>query len=326
MQCKNNFSTPRMNIPKIFRDNDCSKEGKRGRYKNDIRDEAFQRVCEYLESKNDETLTLSDLETKMGELLGTVDESSYSSKLIKKCLMEKYGDKIIFTEKPGKCNIVTLKHTAMNIIANFREEIGDVGNTLSEESKIKEAASIIKAAIMNVDQENDYYPSSEDMNDSNSLNFVPSCLRLFLESIFVGKHDVKIASIGQAIMQACRPRSLICPLQLGLGVQFHNQFQSRVLVDELHEAGFSIGYSMVQNFEKSAAVTNGVSIGEINDNSNLQYSADNVDVMLRTLDGKGTFHAMGMIAMLTPNIEITTRVKRMNVSRAEILKVGHVNI
>ena len=49
---------------------------------------------------------------------------------------------------------------------------------------------------------------------------------------------MKIASIGQAIMQAAQPRVLLAPLQIGLGVQMHHYFGSRILIDSLHNHGF----------------------------------------------------------------------------------------
>ena len=41
---------------------------------------------------------------------------------------------------------------------------------------------------------------------------------------------MKIASIGQAIMQAARPQVLLAPLQFGLGVQMHHHFRSCFLI------------------------------------------------------------------------------------------------
>ena len=82
---------------------------------------------------------------------------------------------------------------------------------------------------------NDSYPSSEDISNTD-LAYLPVSLRLLLEQLFVGKDNiVKIASIRQAIMQAVRPRVLLPPLQLGLGVQMHHHFASRFLIDSLHK-------------------------------------------------------------------------------------------
>ena len=49
---------------------------------------------------------------------------------------------------------------------------------------------------------------------------------------------IKVASIGQAIMQSVRPRMLNMPLQLLLGMQMYKQFGSRFLIDTLNEFGF----------------------------------------------------------------------------------------
>ena len=72
--------------------------------------------------------------------------------------------------------------------------------------------------------------------------------------------DLKRASIGQAIMQAARPRVLLAPLQIGLDVQLHHHFTSRLLIDSLHRLGFCYSYQEVQTFEKNAAVTQGTGI------------------------------------------------------------------
>ena len=46
------------------------------------------------------------------------------------------------------------------------------------------------------------------------MDLVPESLQLLLTTVFSGKDvEMKLASIGQAIMQAARLRILICPLQ-----------------------------------------------------------------------------------------------------------------
>ncbi|CAG2229848.1 unnamed protein product [Mytilus edulis] len=63
-------------------------------------------------------------------------------------------------------------------------------------------------------------------------------------------------------MQASRPRALITPLQLGLGVQVHHNFASRFLVSTLNSLGFCSSYYEVQKFESSAAAVQGVDLPE----------------------------------------------------------------
>ena len=44
----------------------------------------------------------------------------------------------------------------------------------------------------------------------------------------------KISIIGQAVMQAARPRAIISSLQIGLAVRIHHSFASRFLIDSLN--------------------------------------------------------------------------------------------
>ena len=105
---------------------------------------------------------------------------------------------------------------------------------------------------------------------------------------------LKITSIGHAIMQQVRPRSLITPLQIGLAVQMHNQFGSKGLIESLHSHGFCSSYKVLK-FGSCAAFYQNVNLPELKDSSFLHYSADNVDHNICTLDGLNTFHGMGII-------------------------------
>ena len=83
--------------------------------------------------------------------------------------------------------------------------------------------------------------------------FIPDLFRLFLCILFVGKDlELQIAWVGQAIVQATRPRVILAPLQLGLGVQMHHHFACKFLIDSLHAHGFCSSYPTVQKFERSA--------------------------------------------------------------------------
>ena len=65
-------------------------------------------------------------------------------------------------------------------------------------------------------------------------------------------------------------------------------------------------------------------------NSFVQWSVDNVDHNLATLDGKGTFHGMGIIASVTPSgsIEQLKDIKRLKKRclLSEVTKHKGVNI
>jgi len=145
--------------------------------------------------------------------------------------------------------------------------------------------------------------------------------------VFTGKDiDRKLASVGQAIMQATRPRVLLAPLQFGLSGQMHHHFASRFLVDSLYRHGFGCSYAEVQKFERCATVAQVAEVDVLNPDQVMQFMGDNVDHDVRTLDGHGTFHGMGIVAAFTPSMVVDKPVQRTSVSEEDILKVGKISI
>ena len=122
---------------------------------------------------------------------------------------------------------------------------------------IETTAKLIKNDIKNIDQSKETYPGYHELSSvEETVAFLLKTLQHFLTILFVGKNvKVKIASIGQAIIQAARPHVLIAPMQLGLGVQMHHHFATRFLIDSLYAHGFCCSYSEVQRYERSAAIT-----------------------------------------------------------------------
>ena len=118
-------------------------------------------------------------------------------------------------------------------------------------------------------------------------------------------------------------------LQIGLGVQTHHLHRSKFLVDTLHEMGFSSSYGEVLRFEKNAASC--VAPDILGKNVDLQdttvlFAADNVDHNIITIDGKGTFHGMGMVAALTPAKKMSRIITRRNTSDLKITDNSRVEI
>lgn len=149
----------------------------------------------------------------------------------------------------------------------------------------------------------DEYPQTDKLSLESSLEYLHPSLRLMLQHLLVGKDTrQKQASIGQAIIQGTRPRTVLAPLQIGLAVQMHHHFRSRFLIDNLFALGFCSSFSEVQRFEENAAATAAPDVpGNANmPGSMLLFAVDNVDHNIISLDGKGTFHGMGMVACITP--------------------------
>ena len=181
--------------------------------------------------------------------------------------------------------------------------------------KKETAANLIKSDIKSIESAKNEYPSVSDIESiEKNLEYLPESLKIFLSSMFSEREClVKLSSIGQAIIQATRPRSLIVPLQIELAVQMHHTFGSRFLIDSLNSCGFSSSYSEVKKYELNAAITQKTDIPEALTSSHLQYIAENVDHNIRTIDGHGTFHGMGIVASVTPGFKRNSTVPRVNV-------------
>ena len=70
---------------------------------------------------------------------------------------------------------------------------------------------------MTLDAVGENYPSAEDMaSHDRAVDFVPDLLKLFLRSLLTGKDiNLKLAFIGQAVVQGTRPRVIMAPTAAG---------------------------------------------------------------------------------------------------------------
>ena len=223
---------------------------------------------------------------------------------------------------------MTFFRTARSILQEFHQQQQRANDANTEKGKIIEAAAnLIKTDIKSVNSSFDKYPSKDDLTAESAVKFLPESLSEFLRYIFAGKdNNLKIASIGQAIMQAARPRVLLSPLQFGLAIQMHNHFSSRFVVDSLFKHGFACSYSEVQRYERSAAITQGAELPKPEAGQFIQFMADNVDHNIRSIDGFNTFHGMGIISSFTPGTVQVKPVPRIKVSSIDIVEVGRINI
>ena len=133
--------------------------------------------------------------------------------------------------------------------------------------------------------------------------------------------ELKQASIGQCLIKAMRPNSVIPLLLFGLRVEVDHAVGSKTLLIELSKLGHAISYDEVKRYKQSVVIDKDANNIDELTNGFTQWVAGNVDHTLATLDGKGTFHGMGIIACSLPQRPIPDkRVKRA----ATILKSGEV--
>ena len=82
---------------------------------------------------------------------------------------------------------------------------------------------IIKAEIRKLTKSNEVYPTTEEIANSDKGNeWVPESLKLLLSYLIPAK--IKQLAVGQRIVQAAKPRSVLCPIPLGLGVELEKTF------------------------------------------------------------------------------------------------------
>ena len=160
---------------------------------------------------------------------------------------------------------------------------------------------LIREEIRNIKLSLDSYPNKDDITDSINENscWKPNLLNTLLS--YVVPETVKRSSICQCIIKASRPRIALPPLSFGLGIECDHAFGSKWLVNEF-KLGFSISYSEVNRFKKSVVANQPMGNSVINSYPKVftQFAGDNVDHNIKTLDGSGTFHGMGIIAISTP--------------------------
>ena len=135
-------------------------------------------------------------------------------------------------------------------------------------------------------------------------SFLPSSLHKFLQVLIRPK--IKQNSIGQTTIYSTRLRSVIPPIPFGVGIEMDHIFGSKWLINELLQLGFSISYDEVNRYKQSVIENNNI-IDMQNDLPEVafdQCSVDNVDHSTCTIDGKKTFHGIGIISMATHKNDI----------------------
>ena len=214
-----NFRTGR-EIPVCFSSDEqvtCSaKKSKRGRPLEEERGWAFKKVIEYFEENDEEQLTIMHLTNKMAEILEHSNCEPYTSWYLKKKIIERFGDDVVIAEIDGRPDVITMRPTVAKILHNFYYEPKEDSTHREEIRLVKAAATMIKNDIKRHDGSKETYPLSSDMSSVEiAISFLPESLILLLDTLIIGvDKKFKIASIGQAIMQATRPRVLIAPPQL----------------------------------------------------------------------------------------------------------------
>ncbi len=292
-----------------------------GRPKDQVMLQWFEMLCQWLEYEaGAELYTLSELHAKMVEF--AAGSEAYSIKRLKQKLQEHYNEFVFFAEIEGRSNVLCFKNMVKYIINEkwYSEKKAAIED--EAERVVIAAAKIIKIREQNFDLES--YPTNEDIiKTDRGSKWIPGHLQTFLKIIIPS--ELKQNSIGHSIVQSSR-RKVITPTLFGLGVEMDHVFGSRWLIDEMSRLGFSITYDEVNRYKQSVIQSESLDslLSEYFPGTFTQWVADNVDHNVATLDGKGTFHGMGIIAVSTPKDGTPLIAKSHVVSRQKRIKVNEL--
>lgn len=152
---------------------------------------------------------------------------------------------------------IIYRYSAEHIISDFYKTKRKLNSEAEKKRIIELAFKLIRSDILSMPKNKQEYPHPHDLEDIDKQSaFVPTMLSDLLAGITkMKKHDLKVVSIGQAIVQAARPRALLAPIQIGLGVQMHHHFGSKHLIQTLNKLGFCSSYTEVLKFKLCAAIT-----------------------------------------------------------------------
>jgi len=109
----------------------------------------------------------------------------------------------------------------------------------------------------------------------------------------------KVSSLKERTRQL-RLRSALSPLLFGIGVSLDHMFGSRSMLDMLSRLGFSASYDEVNHYKQCVVQCDTEELPNLYPSHFTQWSGDNMDLNLCTLDGQNTFHGMGIVSMSTP--------------------------
>ena len=119
-----------------------------------------------------------------------------------------------------KHNVVTFNKTAARILNDFYEN-SRRGNDVESQKRllIETAVALIRSDITDTcrSYSKEFCPDPQDIRSIDKmLFFIPKTPRTFVDELFVGtSKGLKMATIGQCLLQAARPRSVMAPLQIG---------------------------------------------------------------------------------------------------------------
>ena len=283
--------------------------------------EVFSLVCYNFENSDSELHTVDEMLDNMKSLCDDPDQV-YSYTYMKKKLQDRYGDDLFFADLCGRRNVLCFRNTAKRLINDKWYSDRDSDITKESERIVETAAKLIKDSIREATYDTDFYPSDCDIQNKGLMSdWVPSLLKIFLSKLVCD--DVKKISLGHCIVQASRPRSVIAPVLFGVGVSVDHKVGATGLLQMLSRLGLSVSPDEIIRFKQSVVQMDDDGLPASGSEYFTQWSGDNVDHNVATVDGLGTFHGMGIISMTVKKSSLKTDIPQTSV---DILRTGDLKL
>lgn len=160
---------------------------------------AMENIFSYIENNDDCQFTFT-------ELKGVLEDFKPDDKTIRKKLQERYGDRIVITNKNTGPSIVCFRYTQYDILNKTWYESKKQNPEEERFRVLAAAATILRQDMHSQVCETDYYsPSSTMFDDVNSL--IPQSLTFFMEEIILknkkGKLEFLKKNVSQSVMLSC---------------------------------------------------------------------------------------------------------------------------
>ena len=274
------------------------------------KEDAFQRMCVWYEANCEETpTTFNKLHEKMSEFAASEGEV-YCLKYFRDKFKHHFQDHLVITPGSGRnLELVGVKNLKDMVIRSLKR------NVESKDTIFEAAARLLKEEIRDFQIQQDEYPAPSDIADADEgAKWVPQALTSFISKMIDSK--TKVNAICQCIVQAVKPKTTFMPVPFAVGVSVDKCSGSKSLVTKLSRLGMSITPDEVKRFKQSSAKHSLATPRHVSPQCLMQFAGDNVDHDTITLDGKGTLHAMGMIAITSEPVIETPKIKRLTKTEA----------
>ena len=207
---------------------------------------------------------LSDIRDRFNQLLGTVDQTVFTSKELKVLLINHYGENVSFSSShnPSKSSLVSL--------CNISKE--DIVETVRNSDPIRESARAIRDILLKEsDPLKDKFCDASDISDAWDDTKIPEPILEFLcillnadpkhffedkadkESKFSGTKRMKIIALYQILFIMPTMVKKKTPLQLLNAKMIHNTCRSKTLITNFNHYGLCVSYDELVRYHNNMA-------------------------------------------------------------------------